>query len=99
MNLPTHIHIKYVCVESCWFKARHSTIASPLTFAHSYLKYTEACAQAVRNVVKDDLRIAAQRRSENIVKFARWEAGKQSESSALVVVGAVVADACACREC
>ncbi|RHZ68815.1 hypothetical protein Glove_293g7 [Diversispora epigaea] len=45
----------------------------------SYLKYTQICARAVRNSLKDDLRLAAQRRDEQGLKFAKWEAGKQGE--------------------
>ncbi|CAG8518172.1 3142_t:CDS:2 [Diversispora eburnea] len=45
----------------------------------SYLKYTQICARAVRNSLKDDLRLIAQRRDEQGLKFAKWEAGKQGE--------------------
>ena len=47
----------------------------------SYLKYVEACSQALRMSFKEEFRPAAMRRSENGLKMAKWEAGKQGESS------------------
>ncbi|RUS23846.1 hypothetical protein BC938DRAFT_474528 [Jimgerdemannia flammicorona] len=38
-----------------------------------------ACARAVRNSLKEDLRVVAQRRDQNFLKYAKWENGKQGE--------------------
>ncbi|CAG8471620.1 10031_t:CDS:2 [Funneliformis caledonium] len=39
----------------------------------SYLKYTQICARAVRNALKDEQRLIAQRRDEQGIKFAKWD--------------------------
>lgn len=49
----------------------------------SFLKYSRVCAQAVRNVMKPELKAQAARRSESTMKFQKWEAGKPSESSTM----------------
>jgi F-type H+-transporting ATPase subunit epsilon len=46
-----------------------------------YLKYVEACSQALRFSMKDQFRAAALRRNENGLKVAKWDAGKQLDSS------------------
>ncbi|KAJ9073622.1 hypothetical protein DSO57_1004430 [Entomophthora muscae] len=46
----------------------------------SYLKYSQICAQAVRNALKADLKPAAQIRDEQGIKFAKWQDGKASEN-------------------
>jgi F-type H+-transporting ATPase subunit epsilon len=45
----------------------------------SYLQYANICARAVRNSLKDDVRVVAARRNENGLKFAKWENGVQKE--------------------
>ncbi|KAG9288366.1 hypothetical protein G9A89_021397 [Geosiphon pyriformis] len=45
----------------------------------SYLQYAQICARAVRNSLKEELRVLAQRRDEQGLKFSKWEAGKQGE--------------------
>ncbi|CAG8633080.1 16859_t:CDS:2 [Dentiscutata erythropus] len=45
----------------------------------SYLKYTQICARVVRNALKEEQRLIAQRRDEQGLKFAKWESGKQGE--------------------
>ncbi|CAG8450009.1 3270_t:CDS:2 [Ambispora leptoticha] len=45
----------------------------------SYLQYAQICARAVRNALKEEQRVIAQRRDEQGLKFAKWEAGKQGE--------------------
>ncbi|KAJ9053989.1 hypothetical protein DSO57_1019168 [Entomophthora muscae] len=42
----------------------------------SYLKYSQICAQAVRNALKADLKSSAQIRVEQGIKFANWSEGK-----------------------
>jgi F-type H+-transporting ATPase subunit epsilon len=50
-----------------------------LFFFLSYLKYTQICARAVRNALKEEQRLIAQRRDEQGIKYAKWENGKQGE--------------------
>ncbi|CDH52150.1 predicted protein [Lichtheimia corymbifera JMRC:FSU:9682] len=45
----------------------------------SYIQYANICARALRNSLKNDLRVAAQARNQNNLKFAKWERGVQSE--------------------
>ncbi|KAI8393978.1 mitochondrial ATP synthase epsilon chain-domain-containing protein [Radiomyces spectabilis] len=45
----------------------------------SYLQYANVCAKAVRNALKEDLRVLAARRDQNGIKFAKWENGVQKE--------------------
>ncbi|CAG8526527.1 6671_t:CDS:2 [Acaulospora morrowiae] len=45
----------------------------------SYLKYTQVCARVVRNSLKEEQRLVAQRRDEQGLKYAKWESGKQGE--------------------
>ncbi|CAG8459282.1 7351_t:CDS:2 [Ambispora gerdemannii] len=46
---------------------------------NSYLQYTQICARAVRNALKEEQRVLAQRRDEQGLKYAKWETGKQGE--------------------
>ncbi|GBB90505.1 hypothetical protein RclHR1_01750004 [Rhizophagus clarus] len=50
----------------------------------TYLKYTQICARAVRNALKEEQRLIAQRRDEQGIKFAKWENGKQGELKPIV---------------
>ncbi|ORY06702.1 hypothetical protein K493DRAFT_344350 [Basidiobolus meristosporus CBS 931.73] len=45
----------------------------------SYLQYSQICAKAVRNALKTEQRIVAQKREEQGLKFAKWANGKQGE--------------------
>ncbi|KAI8148313.1 mitochondrial ATP synthase epsilon chain-domain-containing protein [Fennellomyces sp. T-0311] len=45
----------------------------------TYLQYANICARAVRNSLKDELKVAAQARNQNNLKFAKWEKGVASE--------------------
>ncbi|RIA97985.1 mitochondrial ATP synthase epsilon chain-domain-containing protein [Glomus cerebriforme] len=45
----------------------------------TYLKYTQICARAVRNALKEEERLIAQKRDEQGIKFAKWENGKQGD--------------------
>jgi F-type H+-transporting ATPase subunit epsilon len=46
----------------------------------SYLQYVSICSRALRNSLKEEARVIAQRRDENVLKYAKWENGKQGES-------------------
>ncbi|KAI7883354.1 hypothetical protein K492DRAFT_144061 [Lichtheimia hyalospora FSU 10163] len=45
----------------------------------SYLQYANICARALRNSLKNDLRVAAEARNQNNLKFAKWSKGVASE--------------------
>nr|CAG8459646.1 7677_t:CDS:2 [Entrophospora candida] len=40
---------------------------------------SKVCARAVRNALKDEHKVLAQRRDEQNVKFAKWDQGKQGD--------------------
>ncbi|KAJ1968510.1 hypothetical protein IWQ62_001201 [Dispira parvispora] len=49
----------------------------------SYLQYSQICAAALRNVVKEDLRAAASKRQGVPIKLAKWDNGKIVDSKIL----------------
>jgi F-type H+-transporting ATPase subunit epsilon len=49
-------------------------------YYYSYLQYSIICARAVRNALKPELRVIAQRRDEQGLKFQRWQGGKAGET-------------------
>ena len=51
-----------------------------LFFRCSYLQYSQIVGQALRNVLKGEAKQAAARRENVVVKFAKWENGKQTNS-------------------
>ncbi|KAI8052322.1 mitochondrial ATP synthase epsilon chain-domain-containing protein [Syncephalis plumigaleata] len=51
----------------------------------SYLQYSVVCARAVRNALKPELRVIAQRRDEQGLKFQKWQAGKAGETTPVQV--------------
>ncbi|ORX80811.1 hypothetical protein K493DRAFT_292990 [Basidiobolus meristosporus CBS 931.73] len=50
----------------------------------SYLQYSQICARAVRNSLKNEQRLVAQKREEQGLKFAKWANGKQGELNPVV---------------
>ncbi|KAI9495095.1 mitochondrial ATP synthase epsilon chain-domain-containing protein [Zychaea mexicana] len=50
----------------------------------TYLQYANICARAVRNSLKDDIKVAAQARNQNNLKFAKWDKGVGSEQKFVV---------------
>ncbi|PBP23910.1 hypothetical protein BUE80_DR005076 [Diplocarpon rosae] len=46
----------------------------------TYNKYLSVAARVVRRSLKDDKRLAAERRGEMDLKFAKWNNGKQGEN-------------------
>lgn len=44
-----------------------------------YNKYAQVAAKVIRNSLKDEARVAAARRNEMSLKYAKWENGKQGE--------------------
>ncbi|KAJ4395376.1 hypothetical protein N0V91_010897 [Didymella pomorum] len=45
----------------------------------TYNRYISVASRVVRRSLKEDKRIAAERRGESELKFAKWENGKQGE--------------------
>ncbi|KAF2243477.1 hypothetical protein BU26DRAFT_570166 [Trematosphaeria pertusa] len=45
----------------------------------SYNRYITVASRVVRRSLKEDKRIAAERRGETELRFSKWENGKQSE--------------------
>ncbi|KAJ6442006.1 mitochondrial ATP synthase epsilon chain domain-containing protein [Purpureocillium lavendulum] len=45
----------------------------------TYNRYLAIAARAVRRSLKEDKRIAAERRGEMELRFAKWQGGKQGE--------------------
>ncbi|KJZ75054.1 hypothetical protein HIM_05540 [Hirsutella minnesotensis 3608] len=45
----------------------------------SYNRYLAITARTVRRCLKEDKRIAAERRGEMELRFAKWESGKQGD--------------------
>ncbi|KAI1841992.1 hypothetical protein JX265_003040 [Neoarthrinium moseri] len=45
----------------------------------SYNRYLAVASRVVRRSLKDDKRIAAERRGESDLRFAKWSNGKQGE--------------------
>uniref|UniRef100_A0A8W8LF60 ATP synthase subunit epsilon, mitochondrial n=1 Tax=Magallana gigas TaxID=29159 RepID=A0A8W8LF60_MAGGI len=42
----------------------------------TYIQYSNACARAVRNSLKPELKVDAMKRGNSIIKATRWEEGK-----------------------
>ncbi|KAL1607438.1 hypothetical protein SLS59_002405 [Nothophoma quercina] len=45
----------------------------------SYNRYVSVASRVVRRSLKEDKRIAAERRGESELRFAKWENGKQGD--------------------
>ncbi|KAF3034877.1 hypothetical protein E8E12_002961 [Didymella heteroderae] len=45
----------------------------------TYNRYISVASRVVRRSLKEDKRIAAERRGESELRFAKWENGKQGE--------------------
>ncbi|KIM98851.1 hypothetical protein OIDMADRAFT_19880 [Oidiodendron maius Zn] len=49
----------------------------------TYNKYLSVAARTVRRSLKDDKRLAAERRGDMELRFAKWTNGKQGENKSL----------------
>ncbi|KAF2731434.1 mitochondrial ATP synthase epsilon chain domain-containing protein [Polyplosphaeria fusca] len=49
----------------------------------TYNRYVSVASRVVRRSLKEDKRIAAERRGESDLRFAKWENGKQGENKNL----------------
>ncbi|KAG9231004.1 mitochondrial ATP synthase epsilon chain domain-containing protein [Amylocarpus encephaloides] len=49
----------------------------------TYNKYLSVAARVVRRSLKDDKRLAAERRGEMELRFAKWNNGKQGDMKSL----------------
>ncbi|KAG5457964.1 MAG: hypothetical protein BJ554DRAFT_1909, partial [Olpidium bornovanus] len=61
------------------FTASAQALLSAAFRCGNYLQYVTIASRAVRNALKEDARAVAQRRDEQSLKFAKWEAGSQGE--------------------
>ncbi|KAF1966439.1 hypothetical protein BU23DRAFT_560252 [Bimuria novae-zelandiae CBS 107.79] len=61
----------------------------------SYNRYIAIASRVVRRSLKEDKRIAAERRGESELKFAKWQNGKQGESRNLADANAAAAESAA----
>ncbi|KAI1341667.1 mitochondrial ATP synthase epsilon chain-domain-containing protein [Xylariaceae sp. FL0016] len=57
----------------------------------SYNRYLAVASRVVRRSLKDDKRIAAERRGEMDLRFAKWENGKMGETKNLADANAAAA--------
>ena len=57
----------------------HQINTQVCVFTFSYLQYVQICARTVRNALKEEQRLIAQKRDEQGLKYAKWEGGKQGE--------------------
>ncbi|EKG21028.1 ATPase F1 complex epsilon subunit mitochondrial [Macrophomina phaseolina MS6] len=49
----------------------------------TYNRYLTIASRVVRRSLKEEQRLAASRRGESDLRFAKWENGKQGENSSL----------------
>ncbi|KIV99941.1 hypothetical protein, variant [Verruconis gallopava] len=54
----------------------------------TYNRYLAVAARVVRRSLKEDKRLAAERRGEMDLRFAKWENGKQGENKSLASANA-----------
>lgn len=67
-------HYSYV---SNTFYYNYVILANYLYFGNfRYIQYSNACARAVRNSLKPELKVDAMKRGNSIIKATRWEEGK-----------------------
>ncbi|RDL38417.1 Uncharacterized protein BP5553_02757 [Venustampulla echinocandica] len=55
----------------------------------TYNKYLEVAARVVRRSLKDDIRLAAERRGQTELRFAKWTSGKQGDLTNVADANAV----------
>ncbi|KAI0182139.1 mitochondrial ATP synthase epsilon chain-domain-containing protein [Hypoxylon sp. FL1284] len=57
----------------------------------TYNRYLAVAARVVRRSLKEDKRLAAERRGEMDLRFAKWENGKQGDTKPLADANAAAA--------
>ncbi|KAF4453594.1 hypothetical protein F53441_3739 [Fusarium austroafricanum] len=57
----------------------------------TYNRYLAIAARVVRRSLKEEKRIAAERRGEMDLRFAKWQNGKQGEPQNLAAANAAIA--------
>ncbi|KAF5026087.1 hypothetical protein F66182_1809 [Fusarium sp. NRRL 66182] len=57
----------------------------------TYNRYLAVAARVVRRSLKEDKRVAAERRGEMDLRFAKWQNGKQGEPQNLAKANAAIA--------
>jgi hypothetical protein len=65
-------HVRPIDIHHLRIPAIESAFRGTLTNLHSYNKYLSVAARVVRRSLKDDKRIAAERRGEMELRFAKW---------------------------
>jgi|SRR5690242_4447785 len=85
-NPPTHRQSASNHHNVCLVESRRSHVRSaapqlaprtPLTITYSYNRYISVASRVVRRSLKEDKRIAAERRGESELRFAKWEVSLQ----------------------
>lgn len=67
----------YVSNTFYTFYYNYVILANYLYFGNfRYIQYSNACARAVRNSLKPELKVDAMKRGNSIIKATRWEEGK-----------------------
>lgn len=70
-------HYSYVSNTFYTFYYNYVILANYLYFGNfRYIQYSNACARAVRNSLKPELKVDAMKRGNSIIKATRWEEGK-----------------------
>lgn len=70
-------HYSYVSNTFYTFYYDYVILANYLYFGNfRYIQYSNACARAVRNSLKPELKVDAMKRGNSIIKATRWEEGK-----------------------
>lgn len=54
------------------FKTNTATIFNP----NSYIQFSQICARTLRNALKEQARLAADKRGVTTIRFQKWENGK-----------------------
>ncbi|KAF4970930.1 hypothetical protein FSARC_2126 [Fusarium sarcochroum] len=57
----------------------------------TYNRYLAIAARVVRRSLKEDKRVAAERRGEMDLRFSKWQNGKQGEPQNLATANAAIA--------
>ncbi|KAK3217108.1 hypothetical protein GRF29_1g1972391 [Pseudopithomyces chartarum] len=61
----------------------------------SYNRYIAVASRVVRRSLKEEKRIAAERRGESEIRFAKWDNGKQGEIKNLAEANAAASESAA----
>ena len=68
----TYVYLLLLAFADLQLSSDFAREAGMLTNLHSYNKYLSVAARVVRRSLKDDKRIAAEKRGEMGLRFAKW---------------------------